>query len=100
MSRISNSAFVSKPAVVALIVAACVLSGCGRKGGLDLPPGASSAQITQSPQQNPESQYNTPGAAGAATSQGNLFDSTPNSNTIAVAPKGPNKRIFLDSLLD
>ncbi len=96
VSRTSNPAFVSKLAAVALIVAACALAGCGRKGGLDLPPGASSAQITPTAQSNPDSQYT---AAGAATAQGNVFDATPGADP-TVAPKGPNKRILLDSLLD
>lgn len=100
VSRTSNPAFVSKLAAVALIVAACALTGCGRKGGLDLPPGANSAQVAptaQSSSANPDSQY-TP--AGAATAQGNVFDATRGADAFAVAPKGQNKRILLDSLLD
>ncbi|HEY0236613.1 MAG TPA: lipoprotein [Afipia sp.] len=97
MSRTSNPAFVSKLAAIALIAAACALTGCGRKGGLDLPPGASSAQVAPTAQSNPDSQYS---AAGAATAQGNVFDATPGVDPLRNAPKGPNKRILLDSLLD
>lgn len=97
VSRTSNPAFTSKLAAIALIAAACALTGCGRKAGLDLPPGANAAQAVPTPQSNPDSQYTT---AGAATAQGNVFDSSRGANAQSVAPKGPNKRIFLDSLLD
>ncbi len=94
VSCISNP--VSKLTAVALIVAACALGGCGRKGGLDLPPGAS-VQGEPTAAQNPDSSY---GPAGAATSQGNVFEATPGLNPLAVAPKGPKKRIILDPILD
>lgn len=106
VSRTSNPAVVSKLAAVALIAAACALTGCGRKGGLDLPPGASSAQVAPTAASaqmvptapsNPDSQYST---AGAATAHGNVFDATPGTDPLRNAPKGQNKRILLDSLLD
>ncbi len=97
VSRIFNPSFVSRLATVALIAAACALTGCGRKGGLDLPPGASSAQIAPTAQSNPDSQYST---AGAATAQGNVFYASRGADPLKNAPKGPNKRILLDSLLD
>ena len=97
MSRTSNLAFFSKLAVAALV--ALALAGCGRKGGLDLPPGAASAQAAPSGEvRSGESrQY---GAAGAATAQGNVFDSTPGSGRFTVAPRGEKKRIILDPILD
>ncbi|MBX9709454.1 MAG: lipoprotein [Xanthobacteraceae bacterium] len=95
VSRISNS--VSKLAVTALIVAACALGGCGRKGGLDLPPGAGAQAAPDSAQSNPDSQYSP---AGAATSQGNVFEATPGQDPLRAAPKGPKKRIILDPILD
>lgn len=95
VSRISIS--VSKLAAAALIVAACALAGCGRKGGLDLPPSAG-VQGTPTAAQNPNSAYTGP--AGAATSQGNVFEATPGVDPLAVAPRGPKKRIILDPILD
>jgi predicted small lipoprotein YifL len=83
--------------VAALIAAACTLGGCGRKGGLDLPPSAG-AQGAPTAAQNADSHYT--GAAGAATSQGDVFEATPGMDPLAVAPRGPKKRIILDPLLD
>ena len=84
---------------VVLIALACALAGCGRKGGLDLPPGASNAQAA-------------PGAAGdtdaaaqaesAATAKGDLYSSggTNSTDRGPIAPRGPKKRIILDPILD
>jgi predicted small lipoprotein YifL len=61
-------------AVFAVLAVALAVAGCGRKGALDLPP----ASV----------------ADPAAPSSGANADGNP------VAPKGPNKRIPLDRLLD
>ncbi|EGP08819.1 hypothetical protein CSIRO_1571 [Bradyrhizobiaceae bacterium SG-6C] len=91
----SNRSF-SKLTAVGLIVASCALAGCGRKAGLDLPPGAA------------EEQKLNRGAADTAdtadrNSAGNLQSQvyTPSgSKSVAVAPRGEKKRIPLDAILD
>ena len=68
-------------------VLAVALAGCGRKGALDLPPGAAADSSAASPQ-DPNSQTllgSMSGNSGAAK---------------PVAPAGPNKRIPLDVLLN
>jgi predicted small lipoprotein YifL len=86
----------SKLTALGLIALTCVLAGCGRKAGLDLPPGASAEQQQQS------------GGATAAelaeqNSAANLQSQVyrpPGTSSIAVAPKGQKKRIPLDAILD
>ena len=96
MSRISKTVSFSKLAVAGLIVLA--VAGCGRKGGLDLPPDASAQVGPNGEVRSGESQQY--GAAGAATAQGNVFDATPGDKKFAVAPRGQKKRIILDPILD
>ena len=96
MSRTSKTASFSKLAVAGVIVLA--LAGCGRKGGLDLPPDAA-AQVGPNSELRPGEKQQS-GAAGAATAHGNVFDSTPDGGRFAIAPRGQNKRIILDPLLD
>jgi len=66
-----------------VLVAALGLAGCGRKGGLDLPPAAATSDATAMP------------AAGAK--QGPALG--PDGKPIAPAT-GPRKPIFLDWLVD
>jgi predicted small lipoprotein YifL len=73
-------------AVIGLLAA--TLAGCGRKGGLDLPPGAAVDSSTALPQDSATS----PSLMGSMT--GNAASSKP------AAPAGPNKRIPLDVLLN
>jgi len=77
-----------------LILAACALAGCGRKGPLDLPPGASALDQGEViiPDANSRPQQSADSNLLGGTSSGGR-------NQI-VAPKGPNKRIPLDALLD
>jgi predicted small lipoprotein YifL len=65
--------------VCAALAAALVVSGCGRKGGLDAPPSASVAGQA----------IDEPGIASRDGGAGGL-----------PMIKGPNKRIPLDALLD
>jgi predicted small lipoprotein YifL len=94
MTSRSNPSF-SKLTAIGLIVATCVLAGCGRKAGLDLPPGASAAQ---------KNADGTPAAsADGQNTAGNLSNEVyraPGSSSIAVAPRGEKKRIPLDAILD
>ena len=79
-----------------LIVLSCAFAGCGRKGNLDLPPGASDYQ--GAPGQADDN--GAPASQSAATAQRNLYDPTTNSDKSLIAPKGPKKRIILDPILD
>lgn len=84
-------------ALIGLTAVALGLAGCGRKAGLDLPPGSSMAQT---PEPEPAPQPSAPGmipSIGSAPSSGYSglgVDGKP------VAPAGPKKRIFLDNLLN
>ena len=81
---------------VVLVALACALAGCGRKGGLDLPPGASNAQAA------PGAADDTDQAGSAATAKGDLYSSggTNSTDRGPIAPRGPKKRIILDPILD
>ena len=72
-------------AVIGLLAVA--LAGCGRKGGLDLPPGAAVDSSNSLPQDN----------AASPTLLGTMSGSA---NAKPAAPAGPNKRIPLDVLLN
>jgi predicted small lipoprotein YifL len=75
-------------AIILLSVTALALGGCGRKGGLDLPPSAP-------PQASATSDTETERAA-----QPGVFNSTYGSEASPSAPKGSKKKIILDPLLD
>ena len=70
-------------AIIALSAAALALGGCGRKGGLDLPPNAMNAASDAVP----ESEVDRGGAPPSVTEQG------------PVASKGRKKPFVLDPLL-
>jgi predicted small lipoprotein YifL len=71
------------------MVLALGLSGCGRKGPLDPPPGASLTPAEQQAQSQP------------ATPAGIFVSPAPAEETqSAEAAKGQKKRIFLDGLLN
>jgi predicted small lipoprotein YifL len=78
--------------LISVVLAALGLSGCGRSGPLELPPGpaspASSAQLT-----TPTSAV--PGSAQEAAAVHNGFDARGN----PVAPVGEKKSFILDPLL-
>jgi predicted small lipoprotein YifL len=75
--------------IAGLTVLALGLSGCGRKGPLDPPPGASAAPGTQ------QAQTQTPSPAGIFVAPAPAEESQ-----AAEAAKGPKRRIFLDGLLN
>ena len=80
----------SRLALIGVAVAALTLAGCGRKGPLDPPPGASMAPA-QTPVDN---------AAVPPTNEP-LFSSQPRENALPQAkPVDPNKKFFLDSILN
>ena len=80
-----------------LIAFACALAGCGRKGNLDLPPGASDYQGAP----GPATDNSSAAAQPAATAQGNLYETGTNATDKGpVAPRGPKQRIILEPILD
>jgi predicted small lipoprotein YifL len=72
---------------------ALALSGCGRKGPLDLPPTASS-------QPPPVAAVQPDPAAAAEASKANLFNPNYGSDQLPVAGKGPKRPFALDPLLN
>jgi predicted small lipoprotein YifL len=76
-----------------LSAAVLALGGCGRKGGLDLPPNAS-AEATAAAQANADHE---PGPA----SQPSLFNPNYGTDAPPTAPtKGPKRGFILDPLLN
>lgn len=76
-------------ALIGVALAALTLAGCGRKGPLDPPPGASLAPSAAAAPEVPvtaEPLVATPGQA--------------RDSSRPVAPVGPDRRIFLDNLLN
>jgi len=81
-------------ALILVGTAALLLSGCGRKGPLDMPPTASgqqqpSAAAVQSDQTAPPQ-----------TNSANLFDPNNGAGTLPTAGKGPKRPYALDPLLN
>ena len=74
-------------AVLFVSVAALTLSGCGRKGPLDLPPNASSASTANLAQQSD------------AASKPSVFNPNYGTDAPPVAGKGPKRPFILDPLL-
>ena len=71
------------------------LAACGRKGPLDLPPGAAATGETQPAQSNSPSLLNPVAVSplGGGSSGGSGYNAME-------APKGEKKPIFLDKLLN
>lgn len=86
----------SKLATVGLILSACALGGCGRKGPLDLPPGATLSPATE---EGASQTYRSPSSSGSAADEG-LFAPAGSQSKQMVAPRGAKKRIILDPILD
>lgn len=79
-------------AVVILSVAALSLAGCGRKGGLDLPPSASGGPAPTAAA--------APGDTEAeAASRPSVFNPSYGVNAGPAAPKGTKRSFVLDPLL-
>src|ERR1700692_2240742 len=68
-------------AVILLAAAALALAGCGRKGPLDPPPGASSLSSVEQGDTDEE----------RAASRGTVFDPTYGANELPGTPKGRKK---------
>jgi predicted small lipoprotein YifL len=79
-----------KWAVVLLAVSVLTLSGCGRKGPLDLPPTSSNAPgNAPAPTDTAQQQASTP----------SVFNPTYGTDSSPAAPKGPKRSFILDPLL-
>jgi predicted small lipoprotein YifL len=90
LNRSSDRPFI-RLALIGAAVMALGLSGCGRKGPLDPPPGAS---LTNEP---------PPAVAPVGAADPLVAPTTEREDVRAgrpQAPAGPNKRIFLDNLLN
>jgi predicted small lipoprotein YifL len=91
---------------VLLAVFVLALSGCGRKGPLDLPPTGSQPQSQSSGSQSSQSpvaqssavEPTDTDAQRAATPS--VFNSTYGADSAPVAGKGPKRPFFLDPLLN
>jgi predicted small lipoprotein YifL len=69
------------------------LAGCGRKGGLDLPPQSAQPLASSAPAVDPD--------ADAAAGKGSaLFNAAPGDNSQPLAAKGRKRPFVLDPLLD
>jgi predicted small lipoprotein YifL len=83
---VNRSACPSRWAILVVAIAALTLAGCGRKGGLDLPPGAATL---------PE-----PTVVEAEPAKGSVFDPSYGTNAPPTASKGQKKSFILDPLLN
>ena len=83
---------VSGWAVLFVSVAALNLSGCGRKGGLDLPPTASSASTENVAQPGTDTETE-------AANRPSVFNPSYGTEAGATASKGSKKPFILDPLL-
>jgi predicted small lipoprotein YifL len=79
-------------AVILLSAAVLTLGGCGRKGGLDLPPNAASQSDTNAVAKT------DPDAEKAA--QPSLFNPSYGADAAPTAGKGPKRGFVLDPLLN
>jgi len=77
-------------ALAGALVASLGLAACGRKGPLDLPPSASAAAPAPAQNNSPNPNPFAASPLGGARADENAEP----------APKGPNKSIFLDGLLN
>jgi predicted small lipoprotein YifL len=93
VNRKSNPT-VSGWAIIVMSALALTLAGCGRKGGLDAPPGAMGAS-GDTANVAPGGDQNT-----AANKGSSLFSSGPSSDASMAAPKGKNRPFALDPLLN
>ena len=76
--------------MVAVAAVTLALAGCGRKGPLDPPPGASSLSAVEQGDTDEE----------RAASKGNVFDPSYGANELPKTPKGNKRSFILDPLLN
>jgi predicted small lipoprotein YifL len=100
VNRSASPVSLSKLAAIGLILSACTLGGCGRKGPLDLPPNAAmpaGSQVTT--EQGGTQTYRSQNEGSNAADPG-MFGGAADGNAQVVAPQGQKKRIPLDAILD
>jgi predicted small lipoprotein YifL len=79
-------------AVILLSAAVLTLGGCGRKGGLDLPPNAASQSDTKAAAQiNPDAEK---------AAQPSVFNPSYGADAAPTAGRGPKRAFVLDPLLN
>jgi predicted small lipoprotein YifL len=81
-------------AIILLAASVLALTGCGRKGPLDLPPTGSQSQPSET--QSSVAPTDTQTQQGATPS---VFNSTYDTDAAPVAGKGPKKSFILDPIL-
>ena len=96
MHRFSQSTF-GRLALIGVLAAALGLAACGRKGPLDPPPGASLEGVAQP---NAPRLISNKGGVRSIGSKDDSDNPDVDENGQARAPKGPNKRIPLDNILN
>ncbi len=84
-------------ALAGALAASFALAGCGRKGPLDPPPGASLEGV---PQANMPQLMSDKGNTGPIGGQARGGYTGVDEHGQPLAPKGPQKRFFLDGLLN
>jgi len=77
-------------AIIVLSAAVLALGGCGRKGGLDLPPNAAFQASYDAPTDSEAEQAARPG----------VFNPSYGTDAPPAAPRGRRKAFVLDPLLD
>jgi predicted small lipoprotein YifL len=93
-------------AVVLLAVSVLALSGCGRKGPLDLPPTGSQSQSQSSGSQSSQSPAAQSSAAAPTDTDAeraatpSVFNPTFGANALPTAGKGPKRPFILDPILN
>jgi predicted small lipoprotein YifL len=90
-NSVSTNSVSTRLALVFLTAATLVLAGCGRKGGLDLPPTASDQSRAAAAAEDHDRE---------AAAKGSLFDPSYGMHSDPAAPKGARKSFILDPLLD
>lgn len=87
-----------RPALIGALVACLALAGCGRKGPLDPPPGASATGAAEPQPSGLLSPMASPIGGGGGTSSSAEPALGPDGRPLA--PKGPNRPFVLDGLLN
>ncbi|GEC17288.1 LPS translocon maturation chaperone LptM [Nitrobacter winogradskyi] len=88
----TSSSVSTRWALLFLTAATLALTGCGRKGGLDVPPTASNQPPAAAAAADDHDRANAP--------KGNLFDPSFGINSDPAASRGARKSFILDPLLD
>jgi predicted small lipoprotein YifL len=106
----SSNPFSPRWAAVLLAASVLALTGCGRKGPLDLPPTGSQSQSQSSGSQSQSSGSQSPAAQSSAiaptdsdaqrAATPSVFNSTYGADAAPVAGKGPKRPFFLDPMLN